>query len=487
MFDRECIPDAPSLIESMRFMGYSFQSAIADLLDNSISASADNISILSVPSGDPCLIILDDGYGMSGDRLYEAMRYGSKGPSMERNSDDLGRFGLGMKAASLSQCRELLVVSKQGDEVNAYSWNLDKVIERGSWTIQGYSSDEIQRIPDIGLLMELEHGTFIKLSNFDRIKENTNNISESFNRQLNDMIDHLALVFHRYITDGLNITVNGVPLPERDPFLINHPSTQRKRESSFYINDSEVKLKPFILPHLSKLKQSDLDLIGGKEHLRSDQGFYIYRNKRLIIKGTWFRLERKDELNKLARVMVDIPNSLDALWSIDIKKSSATLPDIIKKNLYNAVYESIQASEGVHTYRGRKENPNPGIDYIWERIKKREEVSYVINRNIPQLRMLQSTLDDEQAKLLDTVISSIEQGFPKNAYYLDAAKGMLGNEEDKSQERVEELWSQLQIQLDYAKAQGYPVADYCKAFLKLDLYNQHEEIKRRLEEIINHE
>ena len=135
MFERECVPYAPALIDSMRFMGYSFPSAIADLIDNSISAKASHIAIVSEPSTDPVLSILDNGFGMSKETLYEAMRYGSQGPSMERSKDDLGRFGLGMKAASLSQCRKLIVASKQDGNLNAYSWDLDFVIERNSWAV----------------------------------------------------------------------------------------------------------------------------------------------------------------------------------------------------------------------------------------------------------------------------------------------------------------------------------------------------------------
>ena len=117
MFEQECIPFAPSLIESMRSLGYSFPSAIADLIDNSISANAKRIDIISDPGTNPYLIILDDGTGMSPERLYEAMRYGSTNPLETRDENDLGRFGLGLKSASLSQCRKLVVVTKQNKDV----------------------------------------------------------------------------------------------------------------------------------------------------------------------------------------------------------------------------------------------------------------------------------------------------------------------------------------------------------------------------------
>ena len=480
MFEQECVPFAPSLIESMRSLGYSFPAAIADLLDNSISAKASNIDIISTPGMEPSLIILDDGNGMTENELCEAMRYGSSNPLETRREDDLGRFGLGMKAASLSQCRKLIVVSKKEGKVSAYSWDLDYVINSESWMLMGFTEEEILQFPHIDRLLEKEHGTYIYLSEFDRIKEGTGNLSETFNKCLDDMINHLALVFHRFIDEGLTIRVNQLELEARDPFLSYHRATQRKRESSFRINNEKITLKPFILPHLSKLSQDDLDKVGGKDRLRSEQGFYVYRNKRLIIWGTWFRLERKDELNKLARVMVDIPNSLDYMWSIDIKKSAATLPDIIKKNMYNAVYESVLCSEAVHTYRGRKEKKDKDIEYVWERVKVRDGYEYQINRKIPQLELLESTLDESQLRLLSSVINTIEAAFPVSALYVDAAKGNVEDKKIEPGDDFERVWDDLQTQMAYVRAQGLSERLYYQAFLKVEPYCNVEEIKNRI-------
>lgn len=480
MFEQECVPFAPSLIESMRSLGYSFPAAIADLLDNSISAKARNIDIISTPGMEPSLIILDDGNGMTENELCEAMRYGSSNPLETRREDDLGRFGLGMKAASLSQCRKLIVVSKKEGKVSAYSWDLDYVIDSESWMLMGFTEEEMLQFPHIEQLLEKEHGTYIYLSEFDRIKEGTGNLSETFNKCLDDMINHLALVFHRFIDEGLTIRVNQLELEARDPFLSYHRATQRKRESSFRINNEKITLKPFILPHLSKLSQDDLDKVGGKDRLRSEQGFYVYRNKRLIIWGTWFRLERKDELNKLARVMVDIPNSLDYMWSIDIKKSAATLPDIIKKNMYNAVYESVLCSEAVHTYRGRKEKKDKDIEYVWERVKVRDGYEYQINRKIPQLELLESTLDESQLRLLSSVINTIEEAFPVSALYVDAAKGNVEDKKIEPGDDFERVWDDLQTQMAYVRAQGLSERLYYQAFLKVEPYCNVEEIKNRI-------
>lgn len=480
MFEQECVPFAPSLIESMRSLGYSFPAAIADLLDNSISAKARNIDIISTPGMEPSLIILDDGNGMTENELCEAMRYGSSNPLETRREDDLGRFGLGMKAASLSQCRKLIVVSKKEGKVSAYSWDLDYVIDSESWMLMGFTEEEMLQFPHIDQLLEKEHGTYIYLSEFDRIKEGTGNLSETFNKCLDDMINHLALVFHRFIDEGLTIRVNQLELEARDPFLSYHRATQRKRESSFRINNEKITLKPFILPYLSKLSQDDLDKVGGKDRLRSEQGFYVYRNKRLIIWGTWFRLERKDELNKLARVMVDIPNSLDYMWSIDIKKSAATLPDIIKKNMYNAVYESVLCSEAVHTYRGRKEKKDKDIEYVWERVKVRDGYEYQINRKIPQLELLESTLDESQLRLLSSVINTIEAAFPVSALYVDAAKGNVEDKKIEPGDDFERVWDDLQTQMAYVRAQGLSERLYYQAFLKVEPYCNVEEIKNRI-------
>lgn len=483
MFEQECVPFAPALIESMRSLGYSFPAAIADLIDNSISAHASVIEIYSEPSNDPYLIILDNGHGMSNDEIYEAMRYGSSNPLDTRNEDDLGRFGLGLKSASLSQCRKFIVVSKNINGIHAYSWDLDYVISSQAWMLRGYSLEEIMELPMIEMLEEKEHGTYIILLDFDRIKESTGNINETFNKYLDDMINHLSLVFHRFIDEGLKIAVNGLEIVSKDPFLAYHRATQRKRENSFYINGEKITLKPFIIPHLSKLSQDDLDKVGGKDRLRNDQGFYVYRNKRLIIWGTWFRLERKDELSKLARVMVDIPNSLDYMWSIDIKKSTAALPDIIKKNMYNAVYESVISSEAVHTYRGRKEKKDKDIEYVWERIKVRDGYEYQINRRIPQLELLEATLDESGMKLLGSVLNTIESAFPVGALYVDAAKGKIEERKD-NEEVIEKVWEDLQIQIEYVKKNNLSVRDYYVAFMKVEPYCNYKEITERIEQEI---
>ena len=128
-------PDAPTLMWSTRAIGYTTPAAVADLMDNSISANATQIHIQFVSGENSYISILDNGAGMSSDMLQQAMKYGSGNPWQERSSTDLGRFGLGLKTASLSQCRRLTVVSKRDSKISAYCWDLDHVIKAKSWDI----------------------------------------------------------------------------------------------------------------------------------------------------------------------------------------------------------------------------------------------------------------------------------------------------------------------------------------------------------------
>ena len=183
---------------------------------------------------------------------------------------------------------------------------------------------------------------------------------------------------------------------------------------------------------------------------------------------------------------MDIPNSLDYMWSIDIKKSTATLPDIIKKNMYNAVYDSVLSSEAVHTYRGRKEKKKDDIEYVWERVKVRQGYEYVINRDIPQIKLFEESLNDKQVKMLNKIIDTLEESFPVAALYVDAAKGNIEEKPPQDEkEKTDEIWADLMQQMNYVKKNGLSEVDYYKAFMKVEPYCNYPEIKTRIEEEIH--
>ena len=467
-------PYAPLLIESMRSLGYSFDTAIADLIDNSVSAQAKNINIMLDPSDDPQLIIFDDGNGMDAVSLEEALRFGSQGPVQIRSEFDLGRFGLGLKSASLSQCRRLIVASKQEGALCCFSWDLDEVEKTNDWSILEYSQEEITQLPSIELFDTVKTGTFVLLQNFDRISASSHDVKKTLDALIETAEDHLSLVFHRIISeDKVSIIINGRSIEPKDPFLENHKSTQRLREQSVSIDDKKITLQPYILPHLSKLSREDLRKVGGTDDLRTNQGFYIYRCKRLIIWGTWFRLLSKEELNKLARVKVDIPNSLDEIWSIDVKKSTANLPDKIRKNLYGSIKESVFGSKKVIEYRG-KLNRDDEINYIWQRHAERDgSIAYSINRGLPQIQMLSNSLDNDGTRVLEMLLQNVERNFPASSVYLDVADGDL----HASVESTNKMAGDLEAQLAYAGKLGLTSDELLSVLLKTEPYSTNEELK----------
>lgn len=473
---KESIPFAPNLVESMRSLGYSFETAIADLIDNSISANAKRIDLIMLPMDNPYLIILDDGWGMSNSELEEALRYGSKSPLESRLSTDLGRFGLGMKSASLSQCRKLTVVSKRNEEVSCYSWDIDYINEKQNWVLIEYLENEINKLPQIDKLLSKEHGTYLLLQNFDRVRASTKDLSSTLSSYLNNARDHLALVFHRFIDDGLKIVVNNDEIEQLDPFLKDNKGTQTMKEEYIPLGESKIRVRPYILPYMNKLTNEDKKKAGGAADLKNNQGFYIYRNKRLIIWGTWFRLYRKEELTKLARIEVDIPSELDYMWCVDIKKSSASLPDIIKERLYGCIEDSFFGSKRVHEFRGRKTISND-INYIWDRYEIRDkQVKYRINRDTPQIKLLVEQLEPKQITLLNNILDVIEDRIPSNQIYLDAANDVLDRQENQKELSI--MVDEINEMLTTAEKLNIDKKALLESILKTEPYSSNEELKK---------
>ncbi|MDA8226575.1 MAG: ATP-binding protein, partial [Desulfitobacterium hafniense] len=188
-------PHASTLIESTRAIGYTLESAIADIVDNCITASASCAEIFFFPIGDSYIAILDNGYGMNAGGLETAMRYGSQNPNDKRAATDLGRFGLGLKTASLSQCRTLTVASKKDGSIEVCRWDIDHVIKTGDWSlIVLETEEEINTIPRIDNLREFESGTLVVWQNLDRLKVGELNFDRSMGRKMDDVRAHLSLV-----------------------------------------------------------------------------------------------------------------------------------------------------------------------------------------------------------------------------------------------------------------------------------------------------
>lgn len=416
------IPNASILMESTRSMGYSFESAVADLLDNSISAGATTIEIRSPPLSDPYLMIFDNGSGMTKEELIFAMRYGCIGPRENRHEKDLGRFGLGLKMASLSQCRCLTVVSKKKDVLSAFRWDLDIVIQKNEWLVLELSTKDMEILPDIDLLESSITGTIVYWHKMDRVVGKYSTPEEALTDKLANTKDHLSLTYHRYLTGEywpykIKIILNGGIITPSDPFLSNHSYTRPHPEQIIDLEGHKVKIKAYTLPPVNKIGPEDSRLMGGKVNMKRMQGFYVYRNGRLIVPGNWFRLTGNTSLQDLARVRIDIPAELDFLWEIDIKKSSATLPDSIKKNIIQFLDQVTSSSVKVYTYKGRKSKKDQ--IFIWDKIEKRDFFKYEINRNHPLYLNLAESLPVEKANELENFISLVENFLPVDSIHTD--------------------------------------------------------------------
>lgn len=443
--DRENIPVAPTLMGSLRSMGYSFESAVADVIDNSISAHASFVKVLFPKNPlEPTVVgILDDGEGMDKDELFEAMRYGSMASEDERDEDDLGRFGLGMKAASLSQCRNLTVVSYSNGKRSAFTWDYAYIQKKQKWIIQELSSQEIDELPYINQITEQSKGTLVIWSDFDVLsKSSDGQVYETlvdFKKSLDKV---LALIFHRFLSANgnkkLEIHINNQAVKPLDPFLERHPKTSSKKERTIAINDSEgnerlIRVKPFVLPFATDLSDNDKKLLGGIEDLRAKQGFYVYRNNRLIIWGTWFGMKQRAELTKNARIRVDIPNSLDDIWGIDIKKQNASIPKRILNQLRKTVLDALEVSVNQQTYRGRTAKVDDETDYIWDRKESRnKKFYYQINRDSKLFQFVKEKMSDEDFNYLEMLVTEIENNIPTQQMYIDKSNEAITIEETDS-------------------------------------------------------
>jgi hypothetical protein len=250
------VPEASSMIETFRAIGYSLESAIADIIDNSISASAKNVYInCNWEGSNTWIAIKDDGQGMNNDELVQAMRPGSKNPLDDRSSKDLGRFGLGLKTASFSQCRKLSVISKKESYKSTYwTWDLEFVNQTSSW-------DLIKYLPEGNFENEInsiKSGTIVIWNDLDRLvidlQKDDDNALDKFLQIMSQVKNHIAMVFHRFIENGrIKIYFQDRPVESWNPFLPNEPATQGFPEEPFY--NGKVSVKGYVLPHKSKITE----------------------------------------------------------------------------------------------------------------------------------------------------------------------------------------------------------------------------------------
>jgi len=442
-------PSAASLTASLRDLGYSLETAVADLIDNSISADATEVQIFcDMSRSAPVLVIADNGRGMTEDEVIAAMRHGATDPRKERGPKDLGRFGLGLKTASFSQCRLLTVVSAvKGERVGA-EWSLSRIEEDDDWFISVLEPNEIVELPFIEALGDT--GTLVIWRDLDRLFEDETGQKrdEIVNEKLAVVERHLSLVFHRFLAGEvkgrrkLTIRINGHPIAAFDPFCRKNEATQVLREEKVWIGDVPVVMQPYVLPHHSRLSASEYDYYQDRSDFISNQGAYVYRNGRLMAWGDWFRLVPKGEATKLARVQIDFPNSLDEAWTIDIKKSRARPPHPVRERLRQIIAQISGRSTTVHRGRGQRlfeETAAP----LWERFADHGGIRYAVNGQHPLVESLRAKLTRDEVRSLNIILDSVAASLPVEMIYSDysTCPREVGQSPDNADEALDRLRS----------------------------------------------
>jgi hypothetical protein len=434
-------PSAAAMLESLRAYGYSLNSAIADLIDNSITAKAKNVWITLRWDGEKSWItIRDDGNGMSEEQLSKAMVAGSQSPLDQREQHDLGRFGLGLKTASLSLARSLTVASKsERTSVAVRRWDLDYIAEQQTheWRLlktgRNNSGEKLEGIET------QNSGTVVLLENLDKLCSGTVATSPAhrneFYHQIDSLRDHLGMIFHRFLAapSRLRIYINGETVAQLvkpwDPFFSKHKATEPKPVIKIPFGKTTTTVQGFILPHKDMLTQDEYEEAGGPLGWNAHQGFYVYRGDRLLVNGSWLGLRegvskwRAEEHYKLARIRVDITNEMDSDWKIDVKKSLATPPQNVALALVRYASQVRADAREIFAHRGKygKRKRDEKVGKVWIAKQTRGQNTYRLDREHP---VIKSFIDrfGSRSKEAEAIFRLIEETVPVEQIWLDSAE-----------------------------------------------------------------
>ncbi len=427
---RIATPRASVLIEALRGLGYSTAAALADIIDNSIAAGADTVDVgFTWKESSSRVTIRDNGRGMSEGEIEKAMRLGDRDPREERHPEDLGRFGLGLKTASFSQCKRLTVVSRKAGAAAAFRWDLDVLRDSRSdeWRLlvgTAHGSEDL-----VSGLTEQETGTLVAWELMDRI------VMPGFTAQhFLDLIDeverHLALVFHRYISqERLTLRLNGRDIVPVDPFLSGHPATWTSPRVAIRTSGGQVVAQGYVLPHRDLIDEKERQAAGGTHGWTAHQGFYVYRNERLLVAGSWLGLGQgrpwpKDEPHRLARIQLDIPNSSDDEWKIDVRKSTARLPPSVRPRLIKLAEDVRERARRVFAHRGKAVvvGSSKPVTQVWQAEHLAKGMRYRIDETHPIVAAALEESGSGRAQVR-AMLRTIEETLPVQRIWLDTAEG----------------------------------------------------------------
>jgi Histidine kinase-, DNA gyrase B-, and HSP90-like ATPase len=428
----EIAPSASALLHSLRGLGYSPETALADLIDNSIAARASVVDVeFDWNDGSPRVVVLDDGRGMDECGLAAAMCFGGAGPGADRDDDDLGRFGLGLKTASLSQCRQMTVVARRDSRTAALSWDVDEVERSKRWI--ALVPESLPQIPLLELLLNRTSGTAVIWDRVDPMGGLFGLDRESFFRRVHDIFVHLAMVFHRFIAGDarrLRISVNGRDVKGWDPFQTAHPATITMQTEPLRYHGSLIRVTPYVLPHRDRFSNdAEYEHAGGPGGWSERQGFYVYRQKRLLVPGGWLGLGgakawTQDESSRLARISIDLPPTLDSDWRIDVRKSQARPPGTLRPRLTAIAALCRERAREVFAWRGQRARgqiSNSEQLPIWLTLGGATSGRYRINRDHPAIATAVRAANSG-GNLVEATLSLVEQSVPIERIWLDVSE-----------------------------------------------------------------
>ncbi|MFF6926424.1 ATP-binding protein [Streptomyces californicus] len=392
-------PEPAGMIASLSSLGYSLPAAIADLVDNSVSANARNIDVEFTWAGpDSWVAVVDDGNGMDAGELATAMTVAARGPSTPRSPTDLGRFGVGLKSASFSQARQLTVATARSGEWHVRTWDLDVVEKFGEWRLLYGADDETT-----GLLTRIRgtagHGTIVlwrRLNGYhvDGVTEDDEQTQKQFYAEVDRVGAHLGMVFARFLVGSRRrfIRVSGDVVEPWDPFLSGHPSVLPLPPETLVLSSGRVRVEAFVLPSAQRLTDEEYEKAAGPRGWLDQQGFYVYRRDRLILAGDWLGQKglRREEKYNLARIAVEIPAETDVEWGVDVRKSSVVPPVGLRPHLRRIALRARGQAADVLRHRGQIAARTHGdpFAYAWKVGRRDDQVSCRINREHPLVTAL---------------------------------------------------------------------------------------------------
>lgn len=433
-------PDPAGTIASLSALGYSLEAAVADIVDNSIDAGAVTVSVDFHWAGDESYVVIaDDGEGMSEAELVTAMTLGERGPQVDRSTTELGRFGMGLKTASFSQAAQVAVWSRsRAGESSTRVWDLAEVRRTKEWRLLKGLDDSGASI--LGRYDAMAHGTVVLWRDLAKIvTEGDSHDDESAHRHFFDAVErvdrHLGMVFCRFLgvkgsesrLRRVTIRVNGSKVQPWDPFM-QSMSSIRPAEHLAAAGET-VLVRPYVLPPKRRLTDEQFRLGGGPRGWLDQQGFYIFRNDRLIVAGDWLGLGkfRKDEKHILARVAVEVPSALDSHWSIDVKKASAHPPVALKGQLTRIGKDIRGQSQAVLSHAGRTATvaQSDELSYAWRPEKTGGDIRVRLNWQHPMVKDALRTSGDARPTV-KALLKYLEETVP-----LPALRIMFDDEEDR--------------------------------------------------------